>query len=361
MTEILNNLFINSTSNQLSLGSTNKAVISTNPSSSLTYTFFDSGVDSNVLMSSSTNTSISNTPSTGKILVATSSTAASWQTDSFFPNWIFGAPLDADLTVTSTTATMSGDRYYTNVTLSTGNINTNGWRLFVRNLSVTGNCAISNNGFAGSGTGAGGAGGIGNSILSGGAGGAGNVAAGSAGGIGANGVGGGGGNGGTGGTGTGGVGGAGGTVLVPSASNGDLRCLNSIFNAITFTVVNGGSTLNTAYAQLTGGGGGGGGGGSASYGGSGGGGGGGLLLAAENISGTGNLTVSATGGNGGAAAGTNSGGGAGGGGGLIVLVYHTSTVASLTTNVSGGTGTAGTGTGTAGTNGSVGNLFAIQI
>lgn len=150
---------------------------------------------------------------------------------------------------------------------------------------------------------------------------------------------------------------------------GDRLPWTHLFTAILFRQASGLSpTLANFVGQAVAGGGGA---GSPSSGGGGGGGSGGsggaIVLAARVITGTTNIVATGiAGANGGNGGGTNAGGGAGGNGGSggwITLIYRDKSGWSGTYDVSGGgagTGGTGIGTGSNGTNGSSGNVGIVK-
>ena len=324
----------------------------------------------------------------------------------------FGDGSDGDVTISSNT-TISRDMYYNNLTINGGNLDTDGWKVFVKGtLTIFSGYKIHNNGNDGS------AGTVGQAGDSGGAGGAGGggggakttgtVYGGKAGGDGANGGAGGvngtdgfsgsnsssgsvenvsitqvagksGGAGGAGGNaGAGGVGGSGGTVGTPGAAGtapvfGIPHTWLQLFRWLDPT-----TSLWAAFAQYksgsqsTGGGGGGGGGTTHSGGnqkGGGGGGGGGagssagtLWVAAYTIVNNGTMECKGgAGGNGGAGgqggstgsgfpgSGGAGGGGGGGGQGGVILRIYHTLSGSGSTNVSGGAAGSGGAGGLKGT------------
>ena len=239
----------------------------------------------------------------------------------------FGTGTEGDVTI-STNTTLAQNRAFRNLTISSSAwINTNGWRLFVRDkLTFGAGTAIINNGTDGSfhsdGTNC--AGGVGVTALAVGGSGAGGLAyvlntVGVAGTATINSYGGAGGAGGVGGpNGVGYAGGIGGTATVPPASlSGTLHTLNTFLTGALPPYV-----TNTSYTFINGGGGGGGGGAGSQgnyTGGSGGGGGGVILICAGVINMSAGGYIQAVGGAGGFGAG-NQGGGGGGGGGVILLM-----------------------------------------
>lgn len=329
------------------------------------------------LLSTTTNvdTSASTAPAVGETLVATSTSTATWQ-DSTAALLNNGDGSDGTITISSGITTMSRDMYYDTLTISsTGELVTNGWKIYAKTLiTISGTGSIINNGTNGvaasAGTvGAGGIGGIGSSLgagQSGTTGGAfGSNTNGSPGGNNASDIG-YGGNGGTGGAGgnsgsnlaTGGAGGTSATYLyIPERVVRHDPLVGAVMKAGGEGGTGGGggasSLLNTAGA-----------------GGGGGGGGGVVQIFCKEFNNTSSVGVTAKGGNGGAggtAAGGNSGGGgggAGGGGGYIHIVCQILTSLG-TLNVAGGTGgaaggRAGTGfVGVAGGAGSTGHTAAV--
>lgn len=150
--------------------------------------------------------------------------------------------------------------------------------------------------------------------------------------------------------GTGGTSGASGSTTVLAATTGDIRAFG--------TAVRGAAQLSVTRFTTGTGGGAGGIGNTAGGPGGGGGGGGYVCITAGQI--IGNLTVQAKGGNGGngstGTAGNNCGGGGGGGGGGGIIVLAINSGSFPTTDVSGGTGgTGGTGAGTGNDGGNGGN------
>lgn len=305
---------------------------------------------------------------------------------------LFGSGWTGAATI-STDTTLTGDMYYSDLTVDTGvNLNTGGYRIFVKG-TLTLNGTIRNiggnggDGFAPDGGAAGAASAAGSTKASpagvvGGAGAASNdlPASGSAGTAGTNesvsdggssGVVGGAGGGYSGASGSG-AGGAAGATTNASAAYGDIH--NVLMGIMWRLFTTTGLVIPGRHAGNGSGGGGGadGDGSSTCYGGGGGGSGGNggfVILVARKITGSG--TVSAAGGNGGNGgdgygAGGNAGGGgggAGGSGGVIILVCLDKS--SITLNVAGGTGGAGgapLGSGSAGSAGTNGrNGAAIQF
>lgn len=307
--------------------------------------------------------SASPAPTIGQILIATSTSTATWQQ---LPLNYFGTPNLGNV-VMSTNTTLAGDSYYANLTINTGiNLNTGGFRIFVSGtLTLSGTSIISRNGNNGTngdtGTAAGAAiaaGSIGGGTV-GGAGGAAGVA-GSAGGAptGGTSVGGGGGAGGRGNVNVV-LSGAGGAISIVTAANGGIQVLRDVSRGI--------SGRHLAGAVLSGGTGGGGGGGGSTgatrNGGGGGSGAGVVIIAANVITGTGTITaIGGNGGNGSSTGGTTNGGsGGGGGGGAVVIVNNQFTGGFTITQVlvsGGAAGTVSTG-GTAGSAGTAGTIVLL--
>jgi hypothetical protein len=302
-------------------------------------------------------------PGIGQILIATSTSTATWQQ---LPLNYFGTPNLGNVVI-STNTTLTGDSYYANLTINTGiSLNTGGYRIFVSGtLTLSGTSIISrdgNNGTNGdSGTAAGAAiaaGSIGGGTV-GGAGGAAGVAGGAGGAP-------------TGGTSVGGGGGAGGrgnvnvvlagnggTISVPTAANGGPQVLRDVSRGIS------GRHLGAAILSGgTGGGGGGGGSTGATRNGGGGGSGAGVIIIAANIiTGTGTITANGgNGGNGSTTGGTTNGGAGGGGGGGTVLLVNNQLTGGFTIAqvfVNGGSGGTASAGGATGTNGNVGTIVLL--
>lgn len=324
----------------------------------------------NGLLSATTNvtTSASTAPSAGMVLVANSSTDATWQyLSSSIGLADFGDGSDGDLSISSGVTTLTRTMYYNNLTISgTASINANGYKIYVKgtltNSVVGGITRIPNNGTNGSGqtNGNGGAALTENDCGPGLAGQAGSQGGGS------NSTGVAGNNAGT----AEGYGNAGG-------ASGSAGSTGTAGSAGTYTHVperivrhdhiykldyknggQGGAGGAGGAASLLAAGGGGGGGGS---------GGGVLIIFARTINNTGSFTcLGGNGGNGGAAPSGNSrggGGGGGGGGGQIFIVCLTATsIGTLNVNGgNGGTGGAGNGSGAAGGNGSAGSTGRTTV
>jgi len=274
----------------------------------------------------------------------------------------FGNGVDGNATISATT-TLTSDMFYNNLTLSaSGELVTNGYKVYVANtLSGSGLLNWGNPTVGGtggdtgscSGGGAGSAGGSSGSgqfkSAPGGAGSAGSGAITS--GI-ATSTGGTGGNGAATGFGTGAGAGA------VSVQNKVAQFANMTLHGVDISYALG---TTTAYKSGTGGGGGGAGGTNGGCGGAGGGGGGAgggvVLVAAKNWAGTFTIkSVGALGGNGGNGGGSSGSGGGGGGGagGSSIMVYGTKTWTGLYNLVGGAGGNGGTGGGGAGNNGSAG-------
>jgi hypothetical protein len=308
---------------------------------------------------SSIDFSASGTPAIGQIMIATTTSTATWQN---LPLNYFGTPVDGDTTI-SVNTTLVRDMYYNNLTVNTGiALNTGGFRIFVAGtLTLTGTANINRNGNNGTNgdTGTTGgvalaAGSVGGSTVGGNGGAAG--AGGSAGGAptGGTSVGGGGGRGGNGNAGAT-VGANGGTISVVTAANGSVNVLRDVARGMS-----GRHLGNAVLSGGTGGGGGGGGSTGASRNGGGGGSGGGVVIIAANIiTGTGTITANGgTGGTGSNSGSTNGGGGGGGGGGTVLLVNNQMTngftIAQLFVDGgAGGTASTGGAAGTAGTAGTI--------
>jgi hypothetical protein len=261
---------------------------------------------------------------------------------------IFGDGSDGDVTLGSNT-TLTRDMYYNSLNTVTFDLDTAGYRVFVKGQLVIGDSTVGRVGNAAVAEAAGAAlaaGSLGNS----GAGGAGQTAAGAAGGAIAQCIG---GAGGAGGAGAGGAGGAAGAETNPTAAEGLPRVMPSMFSGYTLdgTILKGGT-----------GGGGGGGDGAADEGGGGGGGGGVVMIAArEIVFNHANATISSAGGAGADGTAANCGGGGGGGGGSLIINYRFMDTVLGTITSAGGAAGAGVGTGVVGTAGAAGDQFLNQI
>lgn len=299
----------------------------------------------------------------------------------------FGDGSDGSL-VTSGNVTLTADKYYTDLTVSTSNtFNPAGYRIFcngtlriegtvVRNGNNggdgldTGNPALGAGGAALAdgylkGSAAGGDGGAGGSPNDGSPGTAGANTSNS---VGSNGS-----TGGAGGAGTGGAGGAGGGGGTATTSN--VKLIANWHLSTLLDIGTTGSTVkfdNSAAAGGGGGGGGNGGAGSGSGGGGGGSAGGIVAVYAKKIVITSTGSITANGGNGGRGGDTpgggrgGGGGGGGGCGGQVILVYNTLTnngsiTATLGTKGRGGTGGGGGATGSDGVDGTVGSVRLFQV
>jgi hypothetical protein len=74
---------LTATTNQLTMGTTNTVTISASaPSASRVYTLHDAGANANVILNTGGALTVTNTGSTGQVLVLTSATTATWQTPS---------------------------------------------------------------------------------------------------------------------------------------------------------------------------------------------------------------------------------------------------------------------------------------
>lgn len=263
-------------------------------------------------------------------------------------NGLFGSGVDGDVVISSNTS-LTEDMYYNNLTVNaTYKLDTNGYKVFVKNTTTSDGVISHNGNNANPATNGGGAGRTSGTIGVSYAGGAGGISG--AGAAGANATNSLGGAGGAGGTGASGAGGAGGTVATPIAGNGGPKVWNNPFQAST------GRVLNATQANFASGGGGGGSDGTTGAGA--GGGGGCVILFSKKLAGTG--SIEAKGGNGKNASGGNKGGGGGGGGGVVVIFSQTNiTDTSLTVSVAGGIAGTGTGTGTDGTAGGAGTFINL--
>ncbi len=261
---------------------------------------------------------------------------------------------DANPAMSSTTATLTRDMFYANLTMANSTINTAGFRVIVQGLLSMASGSIiqhSPNNGGGSAT----QGGAASGTLVGGAdGGLGQATNGDNGTAKTISLGGAGGNGGAG---SGGTGGTGGGVTAPTAVQGSYRLLDSALRGAVFG--------SGELSNLTGGGGGGGGGGDGGAGnGFGGGGGGVVVVACRNfVSLSGANFIKAIGAKGQDGA-SGQGGGGGGGGGAVFFARSTSTITggSLTLSAAGGAkGTGGGAGGVDGTAGSAGQTFELVI
>lgn len=263
-------------------------------------------------------------------------------------NGLFGSGVDGDVVISSNTS-LTEDMYYNNLTVNaTYELDTNGFKIFVKNTTTPDGVIAHNGKNANPVTNGGGAGRSSGTIGVSYAGGSGGISG--AGQNGTNAVNSLGGIGGAGGTGASGAGGAGGTVTNPISGNGGPKVWNSPFQAST------GRVLNATQANF--GAGGGGGGSDGTTGAGAGGGGGCVILFSKKLAGNG--SIEAKGGNGKNASGGNKGGGGGGGGGVVVIFSQTNiTDTSLTVSVAGGTAGTGTGTGTDGTAGGAGTFIDL--
>lgn len=268
--------------------------------------------------------------------------------------------------------TLAEDMYYNSLDVEAGSaIDTNGFRVFVRNTCNIDGQVHANGGAGGAaGTGTAGVGSPAGTLGAGQDGAAGVAGAGVNGNAATTSGGGASGAGGASGVGGGGAGGALATATAPTALQGagagdPLKMFRAKPLALTSLLA--GVGVAGAQTPISGGAGGasGAGDGAAQQGGSGGGGGGVVLIAARIFTGTG--SIEATGGAGGdgapgAVPPADSGGGGGGGGGVVVTVSDAPALpATLTTDVTAGAGGgAGGGTGTVGGAGSAGNALHVQ-
>ncbi|RKX72457.1 hypothetical protein DRP43_00735 [candidate division TA06 bacterium] len=312
--------------------------------------------------------------------------------------FLFGDGSDGDVVI-STDTTLTRDMYYNNLTINSGTLYTNGYRIWVKG-TLSGDGIIDNSGGNGGNggnavstslDGTAGSGGEGTPTgtltgsPSGGAGGSGVGATGISGinedpSIGVNGS-----SGGNGGWGGGGSGGAGGTAtaenFIPKEKDLILTVSDSGIEKSRFcNVCFYGNTSGESLSPSAGSGGGGSGGvtyvnsvrnGGAGGGGGAGGTGGNVEIIAKTINGT--FTIDATGGNGGNGGngykqGGGGGGGAGGAGGNILLIYSDISGFTGTLDVSGGVGGTGGANGyqegspaESGFDGNTGHIFKVKI
>lgn len=279
-----------------------------------------------------------------------------------------GWGLDGDVVIAGDT-TLARDMFYNNLTVNVGvNLNTGGFRVFVKG-TLENNGTIRNNGADAVG-GAGGAGGAAGSLGGGTAGG--NSSAGSGGAIttkacpsyhtisivnlrGAN------GNGLPGDVRGRGGGGGGDGGVNPGGNAGNINSYTgaTLGGPTPWALISGapdrdGGATGTANSWIWGVGGGAGNNTSA-----GGGGGGAVVVCAHAVTGAG--AFEAKGGNGSGSSGGTNGGGGGGGGGMILLMYGGGSVGSTTTSVAGGNGGAGTGGGGNGGAGAAGLATLVPL
>lgn len=300
------------------------------------------------VISATTNIDVSaaSAPSIGQALVATSSTAASWQYSSDVLTNL-GDGSDGALSMSSGSLILDRDRYYTTVTLSgTATVDSNGWKIYCQGaFAISGTASVTNDGSSG-GNASGGTIGTGAAITIGNTVGAGQ-AGGNGGAFGNN-------SNGSPGTSTSsfiGYGGASAVAGLGGDSGSHLATGGAAGSAgtqiyLAERVVRHDHIINMAY-KIGGGGGPGGGGGASSLfatagaGGGGGSGGGVVIIFCGSFNNTSGVGVTAKGGNGGTggtATGGNSGsggGGSGGGGGQIYIICITLTAIG-TLNVAGG-------------------------
>jgi hypothetical protein len=111
------------------------------------------------LKSATTTVSISGAtaPTAGQVLTSTSGTAATWQPVPI-PG-MYGSGVDGPVSVTSGTTTLARDMHYTTLTITAGQINTNGYRIYcstaldlsgasaTARIYCTGNAAFSGDGY----------------------------------------------------------------------------------------------------------------------------------------------------------------------------------------------------------------------
>jgi len=302
--------------------------------------------------------SASAAPTAGQTLVATSGTAATWQTPPYVGNLLpFGSGVDGDVVIAVNT-TLGRDMYYNTLTVNVGVVlNTRGYAVYVRGAAVI-NGAVSSNGNNGGNAASNTAGAAGGGAPPGTLGGGGNGAAGrsnngsgTAGSAVSNAVGGAGGDGGAGGN----SGASGGAAGAPSAANGGREFVTGRTNPFTRlriitedTVISGGGGGASGGTDNT----------NSRASGGGGGGGGVVLFAAMTISGAG--SISANGGNAGAPFTVGVVGGSGGGGGGVCYVVTTS-ITGVSVSANGGAASSGVNGGVSGTNGTNGYSTVLLV
>jgi hypothetical protein len=290
------------------------------------------------------------TDSSGAVLATDTILQALSKVNSFSSLGNFGNGTDGNVTILADT-TLVRDMYYNNLTITSGTLFPNGYRIHVLDT-----CTVAAGAFiARSGTDATTSAAVAaltTGTLSGGtlSGAGGGVGAGAAGGASASSAG---GSGGAGGAGGAGAGGAAGANTVIATNNGGVEILNTVPFGLR------GRDLANALVTTGSGGGGGGGGGGANSGGGGGAGGGIIVVVARTLTGAG--TLIAKGGNGASGQGANGGGGGGGGGGVIVTITTNDvTMTSLVFSVAGGTPGTGVGTGLTGIAGGIGRIYRLR-
>jgi Trk K+ transport system NAD-binding subunit len=267
-------------------------------------------------------------PVSGNVLVATSSSTATFSQLLPLRPDIFSTGVDGAVTI-SVNTTLTADTCYSSLTINTGvRLSTAGFKVFVSGtLTLTGTASIGNNGGDGTAGAAGTAAPAG--TVGGGAAGGRSAAGGAV----------------TAATQLGGNGGlatgfAGGTSTAPTATNGGVRTMYYLPNALV------GRTL--ANVILSGGCG-----GAGSTNSSGGGGGGVAVICAQTITGTGTITCNGGAGN----IGTGVGAG-GGGGGVLVVAYQQLTGGATTANF---TANGGALAGTGSANGAAGRVILFPL